>query len=79
MLHIHSGWKELRSLLLFLPYVHLEKLCIEDFIELQEIIIPSVVGGVLGLLLLVIFAAYLIAFLRRKKREGRYETLNDGY
>ena len=54
-----------------------EKLCLEDFIELQEIIIPSVVGGILGVLLFVIFTSYLIAYVRRKRREGRYESIND--
>ena len=56
----------------------LEKLCLEDFIELQEIVIPSVVGGILAVLLFVIFTSYLIAYIRRKRKEGQYETLNDG-
>jgi hypothetical protein len=37
------------------------------------------VGGILGLLLIVIFTAYLLAFIRRKRREGQYETINDAY
>ena len=56
-----------------------EKLCIEDYIELQEIIIPAVVGGILALLLTVIFLSYFISFVRRKRKEGRYETLGEGY
>ena len=54
-----------------------EKLCLEDFIALQEIIVPSVVGGVLGVLLVIIFFSYLIAFIRRKRREGQYETIDN--
>lgn len=56
-----------------------KKLCLEDFIELQEIIIPAAVGGVLGLLLIIIFCAYLVAYIGRKRREGQYETINDAY
>lgn len=55
------------------------KLCLEDFIDLQEIIIPAAVGSILGLLLILIFSAYLVAFIRRKRREGQYETISDAY
>ena len=55
----------------------IEKLCMEDYIRLQEIIVPAVVGGILALLLIIIFVSYLIAYVRRKRREGRYEAISD--
>ena len=57
-----------------------EKLCIEDYIALQEMIVPIVVGGVLGLLLALIFVAYILAYIRRRRKEARsaqYEPVSD--
>ena len=57
----------------------LGKLCMGDYIKLQELIVPIVVGAILAVLLVVIFVAYAVAYLRRRTKEGRYETLNNGY
>jgi hypothetical protein len=56
-----------------------KQLCLEDYIALQEIIVPSVVGGVLALLLVLIFLAYVIAYVRRRRREAKaqYEPVGD--
>ena len=55
-----------------------ELVCIEDYIALQEIIVPVVVGGILSFLLVVIFFSYLVAYFRRKTRESRqYEPVSD--
>jgi len=59
--------------------VYLGKLCLGDYIKLQELIVPIVVGAVLAILLVVIFLAYTVAYFRRRRKEGRYETLNNGY
>ncbi|XP_064394812.1 uncharacterized protein LOC135342053 [Halichondria panicea] len=53
------------------------KLCIEDYIALQELIVPIVVGGILAILLVLIFVAYIIAYIRRRRREGKYERLSE--
>ena len=52
-------------------------LCIEDYIALQELIVPIVVGGILAILLVLIFVAYIIAYIRRRRREGKYERLGE--
>ena len=59
--------------------LHTERLCLEDYIQLQEIIVPSAVGGVLALLLILIFLAYIIAYIRRRRREAKsqYEPVGD--
>jgi hypothetical protein len=56
-----------------------KRLCLEDFIALQEIIVPIAVGGVLALLLILIFVAYIIAYVRRRRREAKsqYEPVGD--
>ena len=55
-----------------------ELICIEDYIALQEIIVPVVVGGILSFLLVVIFFSYLVAYFRRKSRESKqYEPVPD--
>ncbi len=56
-----------------------ERLCEEDYIELQEIIVPVVVGAVLALLLVCILIAYLVAYIRRKRKESssQYEPVDD--
>lgn len=55
------------------------KICMEDYIALQELIVPIVVGGVLGLLLLLILIAYVIAYVRRRRKEShsQYEPVGD--
>lgn len=59
--------------------VYTERLCLEDYIQLQEIIVPIAVGGVLALLLILIFVAYIIAYVRRRRREAKsqYEPVGD--
>jgi hypothetical protein len=53
-----------------------ERICIEDYIALQEIIVPVVVGGILTFLLVVIFVSYIIAYIRRRRKESRqYEPV----
>lgn len=52
-------------------------ICIEDYIALQEIIVPVVVGGILAFLLLLIFVSYVIAYFRRRTKESRqYEPMS---
>jgi hypothetical protein len=67
------------SLSLFLPpslSLLTERICIEDYIALQEIIVPVVVGGILTFLLVVIFVSYIIAYIRRRRKESRqYEPV----
>ena len=58
-------------------HTHTGKLCIEDYIALQEMIVPIVVGGLLAILLVLIFVAYIIAYIRRKRKEGQYERLGE--
>ncbi len=55
------------------------KLCEEDYIRLQEIIVPVVVGGVLSLLLILILVAYVVAYIHRKRKEknSQYETVDN--
>ena len=61
------------------PVLPTERLCLEDYIELQEIIVPVAVGGVLGLLLVLIFVSYIIAYIRRRRREAKsqYEPVGE--
>ena len=50
----------------------------EDYIAQQEIIVPVVVGGILSVLLAVIFLAYVIAYAVRRRKEAKerqYEPL----
>jgi hypothetical protein len=56
-----------------------KRLCLEDYIALQEIIVPIAVGGVLTLLLILIFLAYVIAYISRRRREAKshYEPVGD--
>jgi hypothetical protein len=54
------------------------QLCIEDWIALNELIIPIVVGGLLALLLVVVIMVYIIAFIKRRiveKRTVKYKKL----
>ena len=65
-------------IIIILPFLSVpERLCLEDYIALQEIIVPIVVGGVLGILLVLIFIAYVIAYARRRRREAKYEPVGD--
>ena len=65
-------------MIITLPFLSVpERLCLEDYIALQEIIVPIVVGGVLGILLVLIFIAYVIAYARRRRREAKYEPVGD--
>ena len=50
----------------------------EDYIAQQEIIVPVVVGGILSVLLAVIFLSYVIAYAVRRRKEAKerqYEPL----
>ena len=54
----------------------------EDYIALQEMIVPIVVGGVLGLLLVLILVAYIFAYIQRRRKEARsalYERVGDSW
>lgn len=53
--------------------------CQEDWIAEQEKIVPIIVGGVLAVLLLLIFIAYTVSFIQRKRKEKlnpQYEQLS---
>ena len=53
--------------------------CLEDWIAEQEKIVPIIVGGVLAVLLLLIFIAYTVSFIQRKRKEKlnpQYEQLS---
>ena len=43
----------------------------EDYIAQQEIIVPVVVGGILSVLLAVIFLSYVIAYAVRMRKEAK--------
>ncbi len=49
------------------PHTHTTgKLCIDGYIALQELIVPIVVGGILAILLVLIFVAYIVDYISVK-------------